>query len=193
MPMLRLFIAIALPAEVKGWLTELQRDLRGMGFAARWVRPEGMHLTLKFLGDIAVPQVEAIRHALADAAGQIAFFALYARGLGVFAGVRNARVLWSGLAGDRSSLLALHREIETRLLPLGFAPERRPFHGHLTLGRVTGLLDSRRVVGAMEKFASECSPGFEASAVSLLKSERLPGGSHYTTLQTCILTGEPAA
>jgi 2'-5' RNA ligase len=187
--MLRLFVAIALPADIKQWLAAMQGTLRKMGIAVRWVRPEGMHLTVKFLGDAAASQIDPIGQVLAAAVETTAAFALSARGLGVFPGLRNARVMWSGLADGRGAVLALQREVDTRLAPLGFPPECRPFHGHLTLGRAIAPPDPRRLAQAMEKFAAEGSPPFEVGALTLFRSERMPGGARHTVLQEIALGG----
>jgi len=187
--MLRLFVAIVLPAEVREWLAAMQGALRKMGIAARWVRPEGMHLTVKFLGDAPAAQVVPIGQVLAPAVETTAAFVLSARGLGVFPGLRNARVLWSGLAGGREAVLTLQREVDRCLAPLGFPPECRPFHAHLTLGRAIAPLDPRRLAQAMEKRAAEVSPPFEVGALTLFRSELMPGGARHTVLQEIALGG----
>lgn len=186
---LRLFVAVPLPEEILRWLTGLQRALRSMGLAARWIRPQGMHLTVKFLGRGDPAQVETLGAALAAAAAQAAPFLLCARGVGVFPGIRGARVIWSGVAGDPAALVALARRIDAGLAPLGFPAEARPFHGHLTLGRIAAPQDPRLIVQAMERHGPERSPDFAVTHLNLLRSELLPGGARHTLLHSAALGG----
>ena len=151
--LLRLFVAIELPDEVKQALVEAVRALRGAGVddGLRWVRPEGVHVTLKFLGPTPPERVPAIIDALRDAVRGVAPFDLQPSGIGAFHGGRsqhftreypresypqNIRVLWVGVHGDTAALAALADRVEGALNPLGFPREKRAFSAHLTLARV---------------------------------------------------------
>ena len=137
MEQIRSFIAIELPEEVKAWLAELQARLKsGMQPPVKWVDPYGIHLTLKFLGNIAVDKIAAITKALEEAAQETSPFQLKVKDLGVFPNLRRVQVVWVGITGEVDKLSQLQQRIQFNLVPLGFAPESRPFVAHLTLARL---------------------------------------------------------
>jgi len=135
----RLFVAVALPEPISAALRGLIQALRGELPGLRWVRPEGIHLTLKFLGEVAetgVPGLEAelsagLRGALAPFAASVAGLGLFPEGPG-----RRARVVWVGVTAPGGSLAALRELVERACVRAGYPPERRPFSPHLTLARV---------------------------------------------------------
>jgi len=132
---LRLFVACELPAEMKAALASLQEALRKKGAPRlRWVRPEGVHLTLKFLGAVPQEKVAAIREALSPTVQGIPPLALSLAEVGTFGDRRGARVVWVGMQGDLEPLARLQQRVEKALEPLGFPPERRAFSPHLPLG-----------------------------------------------------------
>lgn len=179
---IRAFIAIPLPGDVKGLAREIQMQFRNTGLRLRWVKPHGMHLTLKFLGDIERAQVPVIETALQAAAGNSPPLNLAAKGLGVFPTVKKARVLWMGVTGDTPALHTFYGRLETQLETQGFKPDKRRFNAHLTLARAQGRLDPTRLVGAMEAIGRFEPIRFEAREVVLYRSELKPDGAVYTKL-----------
>jgi len=179
---IRAFIAIPIPGEVKAQALDIQTQFRKAGLRLRWVKPHGMHLTLKFLGDIDRAQVAAIETALQTAAGTSPPLKLAAQGIGVFPAPKKARVLWIGVAGDTSALHAIHGRLENALEPLGFKPEKRRFSAHLTLARAKGRLDPIQLVGGMETIGRFEPVWFEAREVALFRSDLKPDGAVYTKL-----------
>lgn len=134
---IRSFIAIELPDEVRSALAELQASLQtDKQPSVKWVDPYGIHLTLKFLGNIAVAKISDITSAIEAAARDLPSFLLEVKGLGVFPNLMRVRVVWVGVGGDIAQLTLLQQRIESNLVPLGFARESRPFTPHLTLARV---------------------------------------------------------
>lgn len=135
---LRLFVAIELPDSVRHALGDACDALVAASPAntLRPVRPEGIHITLKFLGAVAESQVPAVRDAIAGAVAGVAPFELRTGDPGSFGGPRNLRVAWVGVDGDVAALGALAAKVEAALQPIGFTPETRPFAAHLTLARV---------------------------------------------------------
>ena len=97
---IRAFIAIPIPAPVRACIGGVQTGIRRHGFKMRWVRPESVHLTLKFLGDIPVSDIDRVRPVMGDAAYVFSPFTLCAKGAGVFPGIQRPRVLWVGLGGE---------------------------------------------------------------------------------------------
>ena len=192
--MIRAFVAVELTDELRSAIAlvqtqvkaKLARELRRTAPDARlqWVRPEAIHLTLKFLGDIGEAQVEDIAQALAALVGLQARFSMEVAGLGVFPDLRAPRVLWIGLSGA-GPLVSLAQSVDQALAGLDFPPETRPFNPHLTLARIkergwevgkalaiTGLLAKGSPVGTLS-----------VQTVSLMRSELKPSGAVYTRLR----------
>jgi 2'-5' RNA ligase len=180
----RLFAAVALPEPVERaageWLASLEA---GFGRGVRWVRPEGLHLTLHFFGAVpaeARPQIEAALAAGVAAGGGP--FELALEGLGAFPSPARARVVWVGAAGPGvERLVRLQRAVAEAVAAAGFPLEQRPFHAHLTLGRVEGA-PPPGLAAAIAAGAGRPLGRWVVDAVTLLRSERAPGGSRYTPL-----------
>jgi 2'-5' RNA ligase len=179
---IRAFIAICLPESTLHAIAKVQDQLRKSGFSIRWVRKEGMHLTLKFLGDIDKGNIEGIRSAMEESAKGILGFALQAKGLGVFPHMNRPRVVWIGLSGDVGVLSALHGQLESHLEAQGFPKEKRRFTGHLTLGRAKGGLDNDKLRKALEKLDAFETALFPVQSVILYQSMLRPQGAVYTKL-----------
>jgi 2'-5' RNA ligase len=180
---IRTFIAFSLPDHVKSALNRVQEDLKACGLKAQWVRLQSMHLTLKFLGNIEIDQVDPVAGKMAEAVRGIGPLLLGAKGVGVFPNIRRPRVIWAGLAGDVVQLGDLQRNIDAALSEIGFAEERRSFKGHLTMGRFKGRMDSRRVAQALEEFSGFETQTFTAQQLVLFKSQLEPTGAVYSQLK----------
>jgi 2'-5' RNA ligase len=182
---LRLFVAIELPPEVREALARVQAGLKDGEMARlRWVKPESIHITLKFLGETPAVRQAPIEHALSEAVEGVAPFAVTLGKLGKFGGRQNPRVLWVDAAGDTEALSDLQKRVEEQLSPLGFPPDDREFSVHLTLARVPDDLQ-REVARAVD----EAINGTEVpdlpipvSEVVLMRSELRREGAIYTRL-----------
>ena len=179
---IRTFIAIDLPESVLRAIAKAQDKLRRAGFGIRWVRPQGIHLTLKFLGDIEKDTVEKIHGAMEAAARSVSPPTLRGEGFGVFPDFRRPRVVWVGIAGDLEVLQGLQRDLDSELNGLGFPREKRAFKGHLTLGRAKGRLDGNQLRRALQRFEDFRTEPFTAEAVTLFQSDLRPTGAVYTKL-----------
>jgi 2'-5' RNA ligase len=176
----------------------------------RWVRPEGIHLTLKFLGDVDREQLPEIERALCSACAPHAPLELRVGALGCFPNARRPRVLWVGVQAPGERLVHLQRDVERAIIPLGYPADRRGFHPHLTLGRVkaprsaasrpnrkqaAGLdalgdsLERAARQGASVRGAPVQGDTYRVDAVHLMRSELLPGGAVYRELAACPLAG----
>jgi 2'-5' RNA ligase len=184
----RLFIAIDLGLAAREALRAAQDECRRLDLPVRWVEPAGAHLTLKFLGDTDRALVAPLGEALRAVAADHRPFALRTAAPGVFPTLRRPRVLWLGLDGDRDRLDRLHRALDAALVPLGFAPETRPFSPHLTLGRVRDdraremAAAAPRLDAAFARLAARPGAPLPVEAIHLIRSELRPGGARYTTL-----------
>lgn len=178
---MRCFVAIDLPDDVRASVASAQQRLRDAApnADARWTTPASMHLTLKFLGEVV--DVDAVRAALAQVASRHRPVALAAGGLGAFPGPARPRVLWAGITGGIRELGLLAVDVERAFQPLGFAPEARPFRGHLTLARVRS---PRGLAGVARVLASDASSfgTWTATDVVLYRSHLRSTGSVYEAL-----------
>jgi len=179
----RTFIAVELSSEVRRRLAAAQERLRRAPCAVKWVKPALMHITLKFLGEIAetaVPEIEAVLASAAREAGGP--FDLAVTGLGAFPQRGALRVLWAGVR-DEGQLLRVHRRLDEGLAALGIARDHRPYSPHLTIGRVRGP----RGAGALrELLARDAATEFGSCTIHevvLVQSVLAPTGPLYTPLR----------
>jgi len=183
---MRSFIAIELPEEAKKGLARLRRELeRDEHKFVKWMNPNGIHLTLKFLGNIPSKRVTEITEAIKEAAQGISPFHLEISGLGAFPSLREARVFWVGIGGQVDKLLKLQQNIDSALAVLGFAREERSFVPHLTLARLrpgASPLERRNFGELVGSAAFEDKYHIEVEAVSLMRSQLTPAGAIYTRL-----------
>lgn len=189
----RVFVAVELPGEVKAEFAGLVSAIDALGVrGVRTVRPNGVHLTLKFLGDVNVELVPEIRSAMDAAASQATPFGLSLGDAGVFPNPGAARVLWVGVKGDIERLNRLQERVERSLTDLGFRPERRRFNPHITAGRIrdgVSRADRRIVTGAL--FSHEYArPPIRVESVSLVRSVLRPDGAIYEPIHAVGLAGD---
>jgi 2'-5' RNA ligase len=188
----RSFIAIKLPDELKLRLAQLETELkRDEPPGVKWVSPDSIHLTLKFLGNIAAGRIEAVTGAMEESARGIAPFRLRARGLGVFPNLQRAQVAWVGIDGEVGRLSQLQKQLESNLARLGFTPESRAFTPHLTLARLKNYasLDERQSFGRLIASREFAAGDIEVEAVSLMKSRLTRSGAIYSRLSSVRLKG----
>jgi len=180
----RLFVALELPESIRESIEEVQQALRWKGLQRlRWVKPEGIHLTLKFLGNVSSERLPELSGALAEASEGTGDLRLTVGAAGVF-DERRPRVLWLGLSGDLDRLRELQGRVRAQLAGLGFEPEGRPLTPHLTLARVPPesamtLRDPIRLALAETKAPGET---FIARDMSLIRSVLTRDGAIYSRL-----------
>lgn len=191
MAMVRTFVAIELDTAFVRVLATMQADLQkgGAARAGRWVRPEGIHLTLKFLGDVPEDKLDAIYRAVGNACASFAPFTLTLGTLGCFPNLRRPRVVWVGVQDEAGQLAALQQAVERELDQLGYQPEERGFTPHLTLARVreeTRHEDVEALVKLIDKAQVATPPPpvttMRVESVSVMKSDLQPSGAVYTEL-----------
>lgn len=182
---MRTFIAIDLDKEIKknllSFISELDKLTRE-GRSIRWVKPEGMHLTLKFLGEITGEKVREIENILKAITGKYKSFVLNFKGTGSFPpGSRNPRVLWVSIE-EVETLKALQLHLEGELEKLGFPREGRKFHPHLTLGRVKIPSHIRETLSLLEKNKDTNFGEMQAKKLTFFQSILKPSGAEYSAL-----------
>ncbi len=186
---LRTFLAFGLPSGVTRRVAAIQRDLAARGLKMKWIRPENVHLTIKFLGNVPVAELEKVAQAASDITARSAPMSLRLQGLGVFPGIKRPNVLWTGLTGDNRSLIEFHDRLEEALAGAGFEKDRRAFKAHLTIARIKSAVDPRRLAEAMEECGQFPETELPARQLTLYKSELRPSGAVYTVLQQFPLSG----
>lgn len=185
----RTFIAVEVPDEIKSAMSGVQAELGKSGAHVGWVRPEGIHLTLKFLGDVEAGRIEGLGRAVEDAVSGLAPFTLDVKGVGVFPNAKAPRVVWLGLGGEVAALAQLYDRVEAACGSLGFPREDRPFRAHLTLGRVKSPQGKDALTRAVAGFEKTGFGTIRADAVSIMKSELRPSGAVYTEMKRAALSG----
>jgi 2'-5' RNA ligase len=175
----RLFVALNVPSEVRQAVWEAVAPLRDAAFPVKWVRTDGIHVTLKFLGDVPDGQEAELKLALGRAAAGARPLTLALGGFGVFPDFKRPRVVWVGISPE-PALEILQDRVEREIAPLGFPTEARPFRPHVTLGRATRDARPRDFAGleaALGRLQFERSALVEA--VDLMQSMLQSGGAVY--------------
>ncbi len=185
MSLLRAFIAIEIPHEIKkaiaAEIASLQNDA---GHAVRWVAIENIHLTLKFLGEISPANVELLSQTLQAECDQHGPFDITVKGLGCFPNLHRPRIIWIGLEIP-SELNPLQHNLETASARMGYTAEDKPFSPHLTIGRLreqATQVELKNIQAALEKLQIGSLGTFTTQSVQLFKSDLQPAGPVYTSL-----------
>ena len=182
---MRLFVAVDLPEAIRAALRDLMQELRRELPDLRWVRPEGIHITLKFLGEVSEPDAAVLRRELEAAVpGCAAPFAVKIAGMGTFPDTprQRPRVLWTGVSASGGALLTLHETVEEACARAGQARERRPFAPHLTLARVGDSGTPPTLAQIVRAHREIDLGGFTVDGVTLFQSILGSQGATYRTL-----------
>ena len=191
--MVRLFVVLEMPSAVRTNFATLMNDLRTMdakssGKKPRWTRPENLHVTLKFIGNVVPEKLDGIRTALAGVRSERPV-ELRFRGLGFFPDAERPQIVWAGVAGSQN-LGAIAADIDRGLAELGVPSEQRAFIPHLTLARCEPGAISSRSRAAIEKEAARDFGELRADKFHLIESKLKPSGAEYTTLQSFVFAAE---
>lgn len=188
--MIRSFLAIELPEALRNRIGEVQKELKSTKADVRWVRPEQIHLTLKFFGNIEAPQIELITQAIEEEVRITQAAPIEVQGMGAFPSLNHPKVIWVGIKDEKKILIPLQQRLEQRLQRIGFELENRTFRPHLTLGRVRSNRGREELVRRMERHKEEGFGFFLLERVVLFKSDLTPQGPIYTALRELRLGGE---
>jgi len=179
----RAFLAIEPPAEILKEIGKIQGRLKeACPFDIRWVKPEAMHLTLKFFGNISESEIAAVSQVVGKHTADAVPLHLEAKTLGVFPSLKRPRVLWIGLQGDTAPLVSLQKNLERGFEDCGFAREERPLRPHLTLGRIKAVKEIVGLEKTIESGRDFAAGSFWAAGLALFKSDLTPRGAVYTKL-----------
>ena len=179
---MRLFVAINLPRPIRENLALDMNRLRQIAPSVRWIRPDNLHITVRFLGTVAPARVEDITRGLGNAVRERNGFRIAIHGLGAFPSLKNPRVLWSGIRPNHQ-LTELQRAVEREMQNIGFPGEARPFHPHVTLARVDRPLPEAEA--AALRADSMCAEmNVDVATIDLMESRSTTSGAEYTLIRT---------
>lgn len=179
---MRTFIAIDLDKKIKESLSSLIEKLREKNQSIRWVKREGMHLTLKFLGEIKEEKRPLIENVLEKVISNTQPFSLKIKGTSYFPlGRKNPRVLWTGVEAEET-LTSLQQRLESELEKIGFPREKREFHPHLTLGRVKAPSYIQETLRELERYKESIFGEMTVNKITLFQSTLKPSGAEYKVL-----------
>ena len=187
MSQIRSFIAIELSPSLRQHIEKIQNELKKATTDVRWVRSEGIHLTLKFLGAIDEERIDEIGDTIEGCLADKTVFAVTVGSLGAFPSREHPKVVWLGIEDESGVLLKVQQTIDRRLTSLGCTAEKRTFSPHLTLGRIKSPKGKRTVrqrLATTEEY--ECGT-FAVKEIFLFKSDLTPSGAVYTKLKSFAL------
>jgi len=177
----RVFIAIELPDAVRAQVERLQEKLKESGADVKWVEPQNIHLTLKFIGEVESEKWDTIYAGVTEAMGEQVKFLTSLAGIGAFPSMRRVQVVWIGVFSGAGESTDLAERIEASLQKRGFEPEKKKFVPHITIGRVRSFKNVNQLVKLMEEIPF-ASADFTAEAVKVIQSELTPQGPIYSPL-----------
>jgi RNA 2',3'-cyclic 3'-phosphodiesterase len=188
---MRAFLALDLPPSVRDRLQDLIRDLSSDRRRVKWCNPLQIHVTLKFFENLPEAGLSSVIDALSGVCGGWTPLTVVVKGAGFFGSGERIRVVWAGLEEPAGNLVRLQRALEEALKPLGFPPEGRPFHPHLTLGRLKEPARDPDLAQALRKNAGFEGGNFLADRLILYSSTLTPSGPIYRAVHSWPLEGTP--
>lgn len=187
---MRTFIAIELPQDIKDSLAKLQNRLKETGADVKWVEPQNIHLTLKFLGERDEKKVKQISQVIEKVALGRSTFAARIASLGAFPGIKSPRVIWVGINQGDSETKEIAKELEEEIAKIGIPKEDRPFSSHITIGRTRSSLNRERLAQELQGLANDLAGKnleFCITKITIFKSTLTPKGPIYERLKDASL------
>lgn len=184
---MRTFIAIALPPEIRDYLTGIQKELKQCRADAKWVQPENIHLTLKFLGERDEKKVEKIKEALQETAKDKNCFSIRLFNIGAFPKIDSPRVIWAGIDRGEKEAEEIAYELEEKISRIGIPKEDKPFSSHITIARIKSPANRQNLVQGLKRFSQIEGKEFKVDRITLYKSTLTPKGPTYEVLKEATL------
>ena len=179
----RIFIAVPLDPPLRHAMGALERQLEAAGVVLKWIRPENLHFTLRFLGQVSPPQLSRARRAAREAADGVEPFRIRLAGLGAFPSVRRPQVVWVGVTEGGEQLMDLARRLDDAFARQRFPKEPRSFQAHLTLARIREPGRSPSLEGAMASLAGVDIGEQDVTSVIVMESHLRPSGAIYVPVE----------
>ena len=187
---IRTFLCIEIPEALKMRIAELQRELKQIDSQVSWVKPDNIHLTLKFLGPVAQSRIATVQRGVEHAASSCSPFEVEVASTGCFPSAHRPRVLWVGLSHVPNQFRQLHHAVDDELARAGFARESKPFSPHLTIGRVRSARGAAEVAEMLIASSFDAQK-FSVNEIIIMRSDLNPSGSVYTPQATIRLGRQP--
>lgn len=187
--MARLFVALELSEQQKSEVNAFQETIKQFMTGVRWVKPEALHMTLKFLGETDESRIEEIAAALDETAAAINPFDIVYGESGVFPSPGKARVIWVGLREGSEAVRELASKVDSSLSKIGFEPEKRSYTPHLTIGRVRSSLPEKVVSRYLEEGTNFTSAACTIKSTTLFESKLSPQGATYIVRHKALFSG----
>ena len=184
---MRTFIAIALPQEMRDYLACIQAELKKCQADVKWVQPENIHLTLKFLGERDEKKIERIKEILQETVREKAYFVLHLCNIGAFPKIDFPRVIWVGIDKGDKETKALALELEDKIAKLGIPKEDKPFSSHITIARIRSPANRESLVQELKRTPTLEGKEFLVTKITLYKSTLTPKGPIYEVLKEASL------
>ncbi len=180
---LRVFVAVPLDPDLRDVAGGLRRRLNSAAAALRWVPPGNLHLTLKFLGEIAEGRVDSVTDAVREVARRTRPFAITLAGLGAFPSTRRPQVVWVAVEEGADDLVALARDLDAALYRLKFPRERRPFRAHLTVARAKHAGRVPDLSGSVSGLGMVAVGTQAVDTLVVMESQLHPAGAIYRPIE----------
>jgi len=180
---MRLFIACPVPEEIKNKIADLESEFRVSNADVKWVRPESIHLTLKFLGEVDEDKISEINNKISKAIEGFSVFRAVVEKIGVFPDWKRIRVVWVGIEDGQKELNELSKSVEDKMASIGFKKEKRGFTAHITIGRVRSGRSIDRLIDMVRKKSDISLGAIQISEVLLMQSILRPEGASYKCLE----------
>ncbi|MBU1153897.1 RNA 2',3'-cyclic phosphodiesterase [bacterium] len=184
---IRTFIAINIEDKIKEEISKIIKALKNDQDEIKWIEKESFHLTLKFLGNVRIFQVEEIYEKLQIIAGSILPFKISFSNLDIILNKKTPKIIWVGIKEGSKELMELTEEIEISLADLGFLKEERRYTPHLTLGRIKRINERENFIEKAKKIDHLEAHSFIAKKIGIIKSTLTPKGAVYTQLKEVFL------
>lgn len=182
---IRCFVAIEIPEAIRTLLTsaqgELRRDIRG----ASWVKSGNIHLTLKFLGDVAPSQIGVIKNAVEQVVDTRPPFSMEIGGIGAFPNLTRPRIIWAGVKTGADEVAAIAKEIDIELSRHGYERDEKAFRPHLTLARLKSRINLKPLVDVFQQYDTINGATMVVNQIRVVQSHLRQSGAVYTPLESC--------
>lgn len=179
---MRTFIAIELPERIKKKIEQLQTPLKKTNAFVSWVKPENIHITLKFLGEVPEEKINEVSSSSGKALEGAKKFTMSLKGMGAFPDSRRPRVIWIGAGSGEKELSSMASKIEEEMEKIGFPKEDRKFSAHFTIGRVKSPKNIEKLM-ELVKSSDFSTEDIEVNEVVVMRSQLHPAGAIYTPLR----------
>ena len=186
---IRCFVAIEIPEAIQTLLISVQEELRERIRGVSWVKRGNIHLTLKFLGDVAPNQIGIIKNAIEQVAVTRSPFSMEIGGIGAFPNLARPRIIWAGVKTGADEVAAIAREINSGLSRHGYACDEKEFRPHLTLARLKSRINLKSFASVFEFYDTMNDATMIVNQIRVVQSRLMPSGAVYTPLETCYFSG----